>query len=292
MRLFFQIWNTQLITIGGNWVIVGDVVTAAFVLGLGMLFARYFIRKRTRDGFMRMGVEPTPAILIENILYYTTIFLIFLVSLQVANIPLTIFTFLGGAVAIAFGFGAQNILNNFISGLIIMIEQPVRIGDMVEIEGNHGTVEEVGARCTRVRTFEGIYILVPNSVFLEKTVINWTLSPNKNVRVNVRVGVEYGSPTQQVAQLLRQAVKEQASIIPEPEPIILFSDFGDNTLDFEVHFWVKINTLMDAQQVKSDLRFRIDELFREHGIGIAFPQRDVHLDTRQPLQVHVVSPTM
>ena len=201
--------------------------------------------------------------------------------------PLTVFTFLGGALAIAVGFGSQNILNNFISGLILLVERPIRMGDMIEIEGTYGTVEEVGFRSTRVRSFENIYIIVPNSTFLEKNVVNWTLSDDL-VRIHITLGVVYGSPTREVARLIRQVMDEHAKVLKTPEPVILFSDFGDNALQFEVHFWIRMKRLMDRRITESDVRYRVDELFRAAGIVIAFPQRDVHLDAVKPLTVRVV----
>lgn len=285
-----NIWGMRLITLTNDQpVTTGSIVIALIVLGLGFYFGRRFILKRARFALVRLGVAAAHAVLLEKVIYYVMITLIFLVFLQVANIPLTIFTFLGGAIAIAFGFGAQNILNNFISGIIIMIEQPIRIGDMIEVEGHYGSIEEIGARCTRVRSFNGIYILVPNSTLLEKNVINWTLSQDKKVRVDVSVGVEYGSPTRKVEQLLSQAIERNDKILKDPPPIILFTNFGDNALNFEVHFWVQINNMMDAEMVKSALRFDIDDIFRQENIVIAFPQQDTHLTTPHPLKIHLTT---
>jgi small-conductance mechanosensitive channel len=205
------------------------------------------------------------------------------------KVPLTAFTVLGGAVALGVGFGSQNIINNFISGLILLAERPVKVGDLIQLGDLFGNIEHIGARSTRVRTGSNLEIIVPNSTFLQNNVINFTLSSDK-VRTLVEVGVVYGSPTVTVTQLLRRAVVETGRVSKDPPPIILFTGFGDNSLNFEVHFWIRMRTVMDRLQVESAVRYRVDQLFREEGIVIAFPQRDVHLDTASPLQIQMVEP--
>jgi len=168
-----------------------------------------------------------------------------------------------------------------------MLERPVRAGDLVEVDTNHGTIERIGGRSTQIRSTDGRYIVVPNSFFLENNVVNWTLSDDL-IRTSVSVGVIYGSPTRLVEQLIKRVVDEDDQVLRNPEPIILFSEFGDNSLNFEVHFWVRARAPMQMRKVQSRMRFRIDDLFREHGLVIAFPQRDVHLDSVSPLEVRVV----
>ena len=137
---------------------------------------------------------------VQTIAFYLLVTICGFLTLDMLSIPLTVFTFLGGAAAIAVGFGSQNILNNFISGLIILGEQPIRIGDLVEIDGLHANIEHIGPRSTRVRTGSNLEIIVPNSRFLENNVTNWTLS-NNEIRVCVSVGVSYGSPVDQVLKV-------------------------------------------------------------------------------------------
>jgi small-conductance mechanosensitive channel len=207
--------------------------------------------------------------------------------MHLVHLPITAFAFLGGALAIGVGFGAQNLLNNFISGFIIMAERPIRLGDLIEIEGSFARVEDIGPRCTRIRTGDNIHILVPNSHFLEKSIVNWTLSDQK-VRAHVTVGVMYGSPVREVERLLVKAARENEKVLREPEPFVLFRDFGDNALIFFLYFWVTMETLTERLLLESNIRFRIDDLFREAGIVIAFPQRDVHLETSRPLELKFV----
>jgi small-conductance mechanosensitive channel len=209
------------------------------------------------------------------------------ISLELVHIPLTVFTFLGGAIAIGVGFGSQNILNNFFSGLILLAEQPVRVGDLVDLDGLCGIVEKIGTRSTRVRTGSNVEIIIPNSKFLENNVTNWTLTDTR-MRLAVRVGVAYGSSPAEVQQILQRAVTGCDAILPSPAPFVIFSDFGDNALMFDVHFWTDVRSMTQARIVESNVRLAIDRFLAESQIAIAFPQRDIHLDTARPLEVRML----
>jgi potassium efflux system protein len=282
-----NIWNLELWVIDEHGVTLKKLAMALIILIIGFIFVRRIILFWIRGLLARVHMKETTAAAVEKIINYFIIFLIVLFALRVVNMPLTLFTFLGGAVAIGVGFGAQNLINNFISGFIVMAEQPIKIGDLIEIEGMFAMVEEIGARCTRIRTGGNVQILVPNSSFLEKNIINWTLS-DKEVRAQVTVGVIYGSPVREVERLMLQVADEHTKVRTVPKPFVLFNDFGDNALIFDLYFWISMNRIMDRRIIESDIRFHIDEMFREAGIVIAFPQRDVHLDVQKPLKFHIV----
>lgn len=284
---FQKVWNFELWVIDEYAVTVRKVFSALFILVIGVFIVRYGIRFIKKRLLPRTALEVSAAAAIEKMLYYFALLVIVLFALRMVNIPLTAFTFLGGAIAIGVGFGAQNLINNFISGFIIMAERPVKINDMIEMEGNFAIVEEIGARCTRIRTGANVHILVPNSSFLEKNITNWTLSDQK-VRAHVTVGVAYGSPARDVERLMIEAAKEHEKVLSYPEPFVLFNDFGDNALIFDVYFWLSMTRMMERRIIESDIRFRIDEFFREADIVIAFPQRDVHLDSKIPVQLQIM----
>jgi len=212
-----------------------------------------------------------------------------LYALHTVNIPLTILALLGGAVAIGVGFGSQNLINNFISGFILMFERPIKIDDVIEIDNIIGRVQHIGTRCTQIRTQANLNILVPNSSLLEKNIINWTLSDDV-VRCNISVGVAYGSSTRDTVKALERAVEEHELILKKPEPIIVFKDFGDNALIFEVYFWIRLGKgRMVKIQTESNVRFLIEKHLREADIVVAFPQRDVHMDTSKPLDLRIIN---
>jgi len=191
------------------------------------------------------------------------------------NVPLTAFAFMSGALAIGVGFGAKTVMDNFISGWILMSERPVRINDIVEYEGHLGRVIEVGNRSTMIRRIDGAHMVVPNSSLLQANLINWTLV-DPNIRTSVRVGVAYGSDVEKVKEILEKVLKEHESVIDDPAPSVIFEDFGDSALTFDLWFWASVGAVRELRVIRSDIRFSITKHFNEAGIVIAFPQRDLH----------------
>lgn len=261
---------------------LGDLLMLPAFLFVGYLLISWTIRLIV----MRMrskGVAPDVVHLVRRILFILAFLALFITTLDLINVPITAFAFLSGAVAIGFGFGAQNIINNFISGWILMWERPIRIGDFLEVDGVKGNVETINTRSTRIRRTDGVHMMIPNSKLLENTVVNWTLVDNRS-RTTVSVGVAYGSPCRLVASLIEQTVAEQQDVLKEPAPIVIFDEFGDNALMFVAYFWMNASVEGHLRMIRSNIRFRIEELFAENDICIAFPQRDIHIDGK--LTVH------
>ena len=246
------------------------------------------IRIFTKRLAPKTHLDPNATAALEKTVYYFGIILVVLFALRVVNIPLTAFTFLGGAIAIGVGFGAQNLINNFISGFIIMAERPIKIGDLIDIGGLLCRVDKIGARCTKVQTAGNKNILVPNSSFLEKNITNWTLSDH-SIRSKITVGIAYGSSIRDAEQLLMQAVQEHKRVSKDRTPFVIFADFGESALLFEVYFWVRVYRFMEREKIASDIRFRIDDLFKEAKIVISFPQRDIHVNTTEPIEFKVIA---
>lgn len=281
-----DIWNTAIIRLDdGGALEVGDVAIAigslVFGLGLAYLFSGWIGRRLGRE-----RLSAGAALILQRALFYLLSIAVLVSALQVLGIPLTVFAFLGGAVAIGVGFGTQNIVNNFISGWIMLAERQMRIGDLIEVDGNFGRVRAIGARSTRIQRVDGIDIIVPNSAMLERTVVNMTLS-GADIRTKIRVGVAYGSPLRQVEEILLAVAADHPLVLDEPAPIVVFEEFGDSALVFDTHFWCSTNTRMELRRIRSDLRFEIESRFREAGIEIAFPQIEVHLDAVRSLPVHM-----
>lgn len=283
-----RVWHFELYKSGDSSVAFNQVFIAITLVIIGLLISKrlsHAIGERIR----KIGkLNENTTHVLQRIISLVFIAVITLVALPIAGIPITIFTVMGGAVAIGVGFGAQNLFNNLISGIILMAEKPIRIGDIIVLGDSEGRVAGIGNRCTRVRRGDGVDVLVPNSHFLEQQVVNWTLFDN-DLRGTLTVGAAYGSPTLKIKELLLQAADEHPKVLKTQLPFVLFDDFGDNALVFKLLFWSSVSMPMDLRRVTSDLRFRIDELFAETGITIAFPQRDIHLDTLKPLEVQVVS---
>lgn len=281
-----EFWNFVLATApGGQAISVGQIISVlALLVGgyFGSKFVGYILGRRLSNTKLR----PDVIHIFKRIVFFSILLLVIVTALSLLGIPLTAFAFATGAIAIGVGFGAQNIINNFISGWILMAERPIRIGDFIEIDAWQGTVESVGNRSTRIRRSDGVHLLVPNSQLLERTVVNWTLV-DREIRTTVRVGVEYGSPVRQVSELILQAVTEQDPVKNDPAPGIVFEDFGDNSLVFDAYFWCDVTGEKLLREIRSDIRYRICDLFDQNGIVVAFPQRDVHLDAKEPLEIRI-----
>ncbi|GIU02167.1 mechanosensitive ion channel family protein [Shewanella algidipiscicola] len=271
-----ELLSFVLFTYDGSPITVSQVLQVPLLLLLAW-FVVTRIGKLIRRSLLSRKVAPDAVHLFSRIYLVVAIAVILVTSLEILNIPIKAFAFVSGAVAIGVGFGAQNIINNFISGWILMWERPIRIGDFLEIGETKGVVESINTRSTLIRRSDGVHMLVPNSHLLENTVTNWTLIDN-NARSTVRVGVSYGVDVTLVARLIKQALDERDDILKSPAPIAIFEDFGDNALIFDGIFWLCANSEADIRKIRSDIRFRIYQLFDEHEIVIAYPQRDIHLD--------------
>jgi small-conductance mechanosensitive channel len=284
---FRNVWDTALFTAPGDQVVtIGQIVLVVFLLVFGYLGSRflgYLLAKRLTAA----KVRPDVIYVFKRIVFFGILIVVVITALGLLGIPLTAFAFATGALAIGIGFGAQNIINNFISGWILMAERPIRIDDFIELDDATGVVEQVGTRSTRIRRSDGVHMLVPNSLLLERTVVNWTLV-DEEIRTSVRVGVAYGSPVKKVAELILQAVTEQPESKARPAPSIVFEDFGDNALIFDAYFWCDVGGEKALREIRSAVRFRISALFEVNDIVIAFPQRDVHLDAGKPLEIRLL----
>ena len=287
--VLIQIWKMKIFVVKGNNVALGNIISGLILLILGMGLTKYLSRQIVLLIPRRFRNDVSVKKSLEMIFRYLLVAFIFLFALSVVGIPLTAFTVIGGALAIGVGLGSQNLVNNFLSGLVLMMERPLKVGDIVEIEDRRGTVEHIGGRSTRIKTFENYRMVIPNSKLLENSVVNWSLVDNF-LRREVIVGVAYGSPVQKVHDLIIQAVTDNENVEQDPKPFVLFTDFGDSALIFRALFWVQLTDTVNPLIIESDIRFRIDELFRNAGVTIAFPQRDIHIDTLRPMEIRLVNP--
>ncbi|GAA6206047.1 mechanosensitive ion channel domain-containing protein [Thalassotalea sp. SU-HH00458] len=267
---------TPIFTISEQPISLGELLLIPLIIYVGLVLTKWTTRFVTHR-LTTKKTDPNLIHLLQRVLYVTAITILFITTLDLINVPIAAFAFLSGAIAIGFGFGAQNIINNFISGWILMWEQPIRIGDFLEVENAKGVVEEINTRSTRIRRVDGVHLLIPNSKLLENTVVNWTLKDSL-VRTSVRVGVAYGSKAKLVADLILEATLAQNEVLTDPKPVVSFEDFGDNALIFEVNFWINSKVEGGLRVTRSNIRFTLDELFEQHQVVVAFPQRDVHLD--------------
>src|SRR2546422_8222613 len=247
---------------------------------VALLVAVFWISSRTkRFLFNRLlaqsgldrSLQYAIAQIVSNIVLVVGIFIV----LENTGIHLAALTVFAGAVGVGIGFGLQNIASNFISGLVILAERPITIGDRIEVAGVAGQVEHIRARSTVIRTNDNIMMIVPNTKFIDSPVTNWTYG-DRRVRVRIPVGVAYGSDVNKVRDALLAVAHENPHTLKEPEPSVFLKQFGDSSIDFQLMVW---SSEMSARpsRYRSDLNFAIAEKFREAGIEFPFPQRDVHI---------------
>lgn len=266
----------RLFSLNGYEVTVAQLLAVPLVLVIGYLLTLWLVGYLS-NRLSKNQVNLNVIYLVKRIIYIIASIVIFITVLDIINVPLTAFAFVSGALAIGVGFGAQNIINNFISGWILMWERPIGIGDFLEVDNTKGTVAEINTRSTRIRRVDGVEMLIPNSKILENTVVNWFLI-DRAIRTNVRVGVAYGSDVSLVHKLFLETVTSQLEVQAVPEPVVLFDDFGDNALMFDAFFWVNATPGRDLRVVRSNIRFALTKAFEDNKIVVAYPQRDVHID--------------
>lgn len=202
----------------------------------------------------------------------------FIVGVIASGIPVNQITVLMGALGVGIGFGLQNIFNNLVSGLIIAIEKPVSVGDMVELGTDSGWIKEIGIRSSNLQTYDGAEVIVPNGELVSNKVTNWTLS-NKRRRMELQIGVSFKSDPHIVRDLFQQILDEHKEILKNPEPYLLFTGLGESSLNFSLYFWV--SDFAEAKRIRSEVLFRVFDVLKEHRIEIPFPQRDLHIITNQ-----------
>jgi small-conductance mechanosensitive channel len=271
-----KIWNlirTPLFEISGNKFSIMSLILACIVFYLSVILSRMAERfvKNLLDG---KDIDPGVKGSISTFTRYLVVIVGSLITLDTVGVSLSSLAALGAVLMVGIGFGLQNITQNFIAGLIILLERPIKVGDLVEVKGVSGKVIQIGARSTLVNTRDDITIIVPNSQFIAEQVVNESFSGDR-IRLHIQVGVAYGTDTRQVETVLKEVAKAQSKVLDYPGPSVIFLSFGDSSLNFELRVWTK--ELWDNETLKSDIRFSIDEAFRRESIAIPFPQRDLHI---------------
>ncbi len=272
-KSFWYYLSFPLFEISGNRISLLSLLMAMVVLFTAIKLAKIvekMIGRVLEDKEIDRGVKGS----IERIGRYIVMLSGVLVSLDTVGISLSSLAAISAVLMVGIGFGLQNVTLNFISGLIILLERPIKVGDMVELEGVSGRVHDIRARSTLIHTRDDIAIIVPNSKFISEQVINQSFS-GEHIRLHMEVGVSYGSDVSQVVSVLKDAADRHRQVLKNPAPNVIMNNFGDSSLDFKLLIWVRDNWNSDV--ILSDLRLHILELFREHDIQIPYPQRDIHV---------------
>ncbi len=264
---------------GAVSVSLGDLLAFAVVVWLAFQLSAALRAVLEDDVFSRIDLARGVSTALSSIAHYLVLFFGFLLGLGALGIDLTRITIVAGALGVGVGFGLQNVVNNFVSGLVLLFERPIQLGDSVQLGALIGEVRRIGIRSSTVRTFDGAEVIVPNADLVSDQVTNWTLSDRMR-RIDLDVGVAYDSDPDRVLAILSETARADPGVLPEPAPLVLFVGFGDSALNFQVRVWTA--RYEEWLQTRSRLGLSILTALRAGGIVIPFPQRDVHLRREQP----------
>ncbi|MDH5271997.1 MAG: mechanosensitive ion channel [Gammaproteobacteria bacterium] len=270
---------THPITFGQISVTLGSILLFLFSVYVAFWVARTVRLILREEVLPKMALPRGVDNSISSLSYYALVLIGLMVALAAAGFETSQFAIIFGALGVGIGFGLQNVVNNFVSGLILMFERPIQPGDVVEVSGTSGTVRAIGMRATRLTTFEGADVIVPNGTLLSEKLINWTLS-DMNRRIDVEVGVAYGSDPRRVLALLREVAQDTPGISREPVPAIVFKGFGASSLDFSIRAWT--NDFGDWVTIRTELTARVYEVLAKEGIEIPYPQQNIHIRSVPP----------
>ena len=284
LRVIESIWRFPIFTVKDTTVTVSSIFIFLMLMA-GIVFLSKVILRHILDNILkRMKVEVGMRYNLLRIAHYVILFIGTIIAFQFIGINLSGLLVIFGFLSVGIGFGLQNIASNFISGLIILFERPIRVGDRVTVGDIEGDVVEINIRSTTVRSLNHISIIVPNSEFISGQVINWSHGDRK-VRIDINVGVHYESDLDTVLRVLREVAQEHKSVLKYPEPDILFVNFGDSAWNMRLRVWIA--DPKDNPVIRSDLNCAIVRKFRENNIEIPYPQRDVHIRSQSPVSLDV-----
>ncbi|MBP7149366.1 MAG: mechanosensitive ion channel [Acidobacteria bacterium] len=275
-----RLWNREWFRFGPQPVTLAFVVRVAIVMFLVISGARLIARLLHDRLLARLSLEAGRRYAIERLVSYVVMGLGFIIGLHALGIDMTSLAVLGGVLGIGVGFGLQTIASNFVSGLILLFERPIKVGDRVEIASLTGEVVRIGARSTWVRTNDNTIIIVPNADFISNRVTNWTAN-DQRVRLHVAVGVGYDSDAEEVREVLLAVAHSHPDVLASPEPNVLFMGFGESAIDFELRVWTATR-VHSPGGLRSELNFKLFEALKSHRIEIPFPQRDVRIRSSAP----------
>lgn len=252
-------------------VTIGALIAVVFAFILSSFTLRLIRKLITRN----LPIDDTNKFIsIFQFIKYLVYIFVTMFALRISGVDISVLLTASAAIFIGLGFALQQLFQDLIAGVLIILDQSLKVGDIIEIDGKVGRVQRISLRSTRAYTRNDRVMIIPNHMFMDDLLFNWTQN-NNLVRDSVSVGVAYGSDTALTKKLLLESSAEVEAILKEPRGAVLFDNFGESSLDFTVNFYV--NDAFAVQRIKSDLRFVIDRKFREHNISIPFPQRDLHI---------------
>lgn len=273
LSFLLKIWSYPVYSVGDVSITLNKIVLGFIIVFVGIFISKVVARKWIHSAFEKTSLSKDSKAVIENVIFYSMVFLFVVIALAVVQVPLTAFTVFGGAIAIGVGFGSQNLLNNFISGLILQIEKPMKVGDLIELdEFTKGTVEDIGPRSTKISVGDGSFVILPNSVFLERRFVNMTLK-NYVLRSRINFALPYKHDPEEIINIVETILKEFEEILPAPAAKTLVVDLSEHGVKYSVLFF--LSTSADKSGLESRVRMKLHKEFQKRGIFFAVPQREM-----------------
>ena len=276
-----DILKKKLVSLGDLTITPAVLLTVVLIMLGALWISRLLQRMLRRNVFRRMHLNEGTQVTICRILHYVIMLVGIFIATNQVGISLTTLAAISAVLMVGVGLGLQNITGNFISTLTMLFERPVQVGDFVEVSDAQGRIRRINIRSSVVETLDNVSIIVPNSNFISQNVTNWSYRDSK-ARIHVPVGVSYGSDVDLVAETLLQVGRAHQEVLLNPEPTVQFLEFGDSSLNFDLLVW--INDASRQYIIRSALNFAVVKAFREQGITIPFPQRDLHIQSAIPLE--------
>lgn len=275
--VFSSIWDVlqkPIFTVSGQGISVVSFLYFLVVIVLSVALSRLLVRFLKKNVYSQTEIDRGAQYTLSRLIRYVTITIGFLIALQMIGFDLSILAVFGGLFGVGIGFGLQNIFSNFASGIILMIERPIQVGDIVELDGILGKVEEIRFRVAVVNTYDNESIIVPNSDLVSERVTNWSYGGDTSVRLRIPIGVAYGTDIDKVEDILIGIAEDEERIMNNPVPQVFFKEHADSSLNFELRVWIA--SPVDRIRVRDNVRREIDRRINEEGIEMPFPQTDVH----------------
>ncbi len=279
-ELIKSIFNYTLFTLNQTPITIASIILFLFILVLFLIVSKLLTRMLGSRILTRMQIDKATRYNLERITYYLLVIVSAIVAFQFIGINLSGLAVILGFLSVGIGFGLQNITSNFVSGLILLFERPIKIGDRVTVGETLGDVIAINMRSTTIRSVNNISIIVPNAEFISERVINWSYG-EKKVRLDIDVGVSYDSNLDTVLQCLKEVALESDQVLKKPEPIVQFRGFGDSSWEMQLRCWIP--DPKKQPEIRSALNCAIVHKFRENNVEIPYPQRDLHVRSAIPI---------
>jgi len=280
-----QIWNFKILSSDPYNLEIGQLMLSIIVFAIGFFVATLVKRiiARKLSNYLKEEYDHR-LVLILRISYWIILLIFFYIALNILNMPLSTLSFMLGGLSIGLGFGLKDYLNNFFSGIVIIVERPFKIGDVVEIRGNIGRIADISLRSVRIYTEEKIDIIVPNSVALNECLINWTRT-NNVIYAEVPISIAYSSDVAKATRLLKEGAQKAEGILADPPPIVLFKSHGPYSLNFQVLCGMEVHNKLERWEKESNFNYSINKHLRENGIKISYPKSDIYFNTDKPIDI-------